>query len=173
MVSLLFIVAIFSLSSCSRKAGTDGSQPPPAEVKFEEQSGNWKLKLKYIKKVPKPPEDMLTKKNPVRQHDSLKVSIDIEYTGQAGDIQSPTVGLVDNQGRRAEALSAEIGPMPGKPSLVVLAWINPADVDYKKKPLSLKSGEKLFVSYYFQDPKEYANLKLVFNDVPPLPLNVP
>jgi hypothetical protein len=55
----------------------------------------------------------------------------------------------------------------------ILQWIDPDSKGYKKKPRSLRSGEKLDLSYSFKDPKEYSNLKLIFNDVPPIPLKAP
>ncbi len=202
--SLLFlfcISAMFLLSSCSKQSGKVEIQstPTPAKAKMEGQSANWKVTVKSIEKVPKPPEDALTKLNPYMQHDTLQINLDVEYTGPAGDVQSPEVSLIDGKGQKIESLKAAFLPMPDdivsmrnvpldkvdeimdspeykkRTSEIgeLMGWIDPSLPDYKKKPRTLKSGEKFSLSYSFQDPKEYANLKLVFNDVPPILLKAP
>lgn len=56
----------------------------------------------------------------------------------------------------------------------LLQWLDPeSTATYNKKPRALKAGEQFKVIYFFQDPKDYSNLKLAFNDVPPIALRPP
>ena len=208
MLLLFCVGAIFSLSSCSEQSGTVETRPSPtpAEAKMEGQSGNWKVKVGSISKVPKEPlqydpmvDPVRPNEGPVNKYDTLRVGVVIEYTGPAGDIQSPAASLINDKGEKFEGLKVAFHPAPDdvismknvppeKVSEVIespeyknrqseigeiLNWIDPDTRDYKKKPRALKSGEKLDLSYSFKDPKEYSNLKLVFNDVPPIPLKAP
>jgi hypothetical protein len=114
--------------------------------------------------------------------------MNFEYTGAPGDIESPTVSLVDGTGHKFECLKYGLSAAPGETNVPHLTdpdfrekqkdvnerlnWVDPIPRSFQKKPRSLKSGERFYVVYSFEDPKDDENLKLRFNDADPLPLKV-
>lgn len=209
ILSSCFLIALVALSSCSQRQPTVQNQPTPtpspAAAKMEASSGNWKVTVTSVDKIPKQPVDVFESQDqgPENKFDTLQLTVDVEYTGPAGNIQSPATSLVDGNGKKVEALKAAVetpgaiymassgpgytstktlftgdgGSTPDaaaeKAAKEVLYWIDPGNSAYKKKARALKGEEKFSAIYYFQDPKEYANLKFMFEDVPAIPLNAP
>jgi hypothetical protein len=76
-------------------------------------------------------------------------SLQTIFTGEQG---APSVDELQNEQTTKEVKE-------------LLQWLDPQSL---KTPRALKGGEKFQVLYYFQDPKDYTNLKFAFNDVPPI-----
>lgn len=136
---------------------------------------------------------------PANKYDTLEVGILVEYIGPAAEIPSPAAKLTDDKGQTFEGVKVVFHPAPDdifsmknvpsdKISEVmesaeykkrqaeiqeILGWIDPDSKEYKKRLRATKTGEKLDVSYSFKDPREYTNLKLSFEDVPPITLKPP
>jgi hypothetical protein len=136
---------------------------------------------------------------PENKYDTLEVNVIIEYLGPASDVKSPAASLINDKGQKFEGLKAAFHPSPddilalknvpsdkisevsqsaeykkrAKEIDEILDWIDPDSKGYKKKPRALKTGEKLDLGYSFKDPKEYSNLRLSFEDVPPVTLKAP
>jgi hypothetical protein len=161
--------------------------PPPAsareepqDAKTEAQSGSWKVTVGAIKKVPKQPLEPEMEELPENKFDTLDVRLEVSYTGAGGNVQAPAVSIVDAKGHKFESVSASLVIPEGvsvdesDPELhKILSWISHVEPADKKNTHALKGGERFTLIYSFQDPKDYENLKLVFNDVPPITLKVP
>ena len=119
------------------------------------------------------------------KYDTLDVTLDATYIGTSGEIESPVVFLVNDKGGKFETVTIVIsrtspaGDMTAAPNFDDPAMKMSFELLYwflhhsKEKTRALKSGEKFTLTYTFSDPKNYANLNLVFGDVPPFPLEVP
>lgn len=184
-ILLSCISTILLLTSCSKQ--------PSQSAKMEGQSVNWRVTVNAIKKVPKqasgPMINPATRsEGPENRYDTLQVTVNVEYIGAAGNVQSPSVSLINGKGQSTEAAKAVLTDGPGykfprsgepgydeqiKAVTETLYWIDPESRDYQKKPRALKGGEKFLAIYTFADPKEYTNLNFAFNDVPPILLGVP
>lgn len=186
---------MFSLS-CARQSGTSSTPQAPAAAtppKMEAQSANWKIRVSDVKRVAKEPlrydpvlDPIKPNEGPENKFDTVRAWLDIEYLGQSGELPPPAIQLIDGSGKNIAALKAAVNAGPGfeipeptepdydkrfKAIQEVLYWVNPDDKD--NKPRLFKAGDKIYVEYYFRDPNDDSELRLVFNDVSPISLGRP
>lgn len=175
-VLLLFCLgAMFSLSSCSKQSTNANQESQGAKV--EGRSGNWKVTVLSLRKVPKHPDpDRRNYPSAGSQYDLLEVACDAEFLGQGGKIPTPQAVLIDNRGQESKSVNLS-RELPDRISRMEEGRAKEDEISRfmicLTDPCPLTTGEKLSLTYSFIDPKEYTNLRLAFADVPPIPLEVP
>ena len=111
-LSCLVILSAIALSSCSKQTTPVANQPSATpEPKMEGQSANWKLTVLSVDKVPRQARDMFSTtsdEGPEHRFDTLQLTVDLTYTGAAGNVQSPAAALMDSKDQRIAALKAAI-----------------------------------------------------------------
>lgn len=135
-------------------ATASASSPTPLDVKAQGESQNWKV---MVTKVQKYPNDTTDASQP---RDSVEVHLELVYKGPPRAVRPPTANLVSGQGAKN----------PGHINrTTVMRWVFPDG----PPEVGLRPGDDLSVTFSFKDPKDDANLKLEFMDVPPITLPSP
>lgn len=147
-----------------------------SEVESKSEGKNWKVALISVEKNHKPDttvgEPDFSKDT--QEYRMIRLTLRFEYIGPEGEIVAPTITLLDNKEQkydmRRHLRSAPDG-LPGGPATA--SWIIFPTMGIKEKRLT-KTGEKFgpWVMLYFEIPKSITELKLVFGDAPPVPLNL-
>jgi len=134
-------------------------------------------------------------------HDTLIVALRVEYKGTDGNVDNPKSILFPRNGQKPPVmigvqsegfeffhlrmgerqitgyrpLSFDPDAAPAKSQLLaaenILNWIEPGNS--KNASRAIRTGDQFYFTYYFEDPKDYRDLKFVFGDAPKisLPLN--
>ena len=135
-------------------ATASASSPTPLDVKAQGESQNWKVIVTNVQKNPNDTTD------PSQPRDSVEVRLELVYKGAPRAVGPPTANLVSGQGAKN----------PGDiRSTTVMRWVFPDG----PPEVGLRPGDDVSVTFSFKDPKDDANLKLEFMDVPPISLPSP
>ena len=111
-LGLLVVLSALALSACSKPSAPVATQPMATpEPKMEGQSANWKVKVQSVDRVPRQEPDMFSgsaSQGPENRFDTLQLTVELTYSGSAGNVQSPAAALIDRKEQRIAALKAAV-----------------------------------------------------------------
>ena len=155
------------------------NEPTPTRVAplASGKSQNWDVAILNAVRSHRENDSINPMATKVEPYDWIELDMEVEYLGPTGKVPAPNV-FIDNSSRRVKIEHANM-EYEGKGNISnlddaqaefdLLAWLQNLK---NPPPRSVVTGAKFRFSYGFTDPKA-DNLKLVFADVPPVPLPKP